>query len=449
MWTSRRRSLESTVDRDRDLAVNRTAKPAATYAPRSLRCFVDAPLALDDIESWLAQVDQRDAQVLALCSEKDRAGRIRRELPATGPLMGVPFGVKDLFSVDGLVTRAGSSLPPEELESPESSVVTRFKRAGAIVLGKTTTDEFAYAEPPATRNPWDPTRSPGGSSAGSAAAVAAGLCPFALGTQTSRSVIAPASFCGVVGVKPSHGRVPMDGIVPLSPSMDTAGFLAADVADADTIASVMIDDWSPAAPGEPRFGVPSKRFIDEMLDGEPAVAPFLAAVESLRSSGLELPVMEFQWERHTETVFRNGRSLLHGEMARVHARWWPRYRSHYRPKTAMGVEVGMKVSDDELEEMRAYCGLLRDEIHGDLDRARVDVFLLPAQPRPASVMGGPTGFGHTTTPWSLAGLPCVSVPLLETDGLPLGLQGVSRFHSDELLLKAMADLHTVVVRRER
>ena len=150
--------------------------------------------------------------------------------PASRPaLFGIPVGVKDLLYVDGMETRAGSYLPAEAFVSPEGTLVKRIRDLGGIILGKTETDEFAHSEPPVTRNPRNLKHSPGGSSAGSAAASAVGLSPINIGTQTFRSIIGPASFCGTMGYKPSWETIPSDGTVYMCESVDTLGFLAQDL----------------------------------------------------------------------------------------------------------------------------------------------------------------------------------------------------------------------------
>ena len=211
------------------------------------------------LEQVRVRIEQLDPDLRAFLPEADRWQRLRQEVAALDArtadsadrpaLYGVAVGVKDCIRVDGLSTRAGSALPPELFDGPEASVVTAVRAAGAVILGKTAMDEFAYSEPAATRNPHNLEHTPGGSSSGSAAAVAAGLCPLALGTQTSRSVIGPAAFCGVVGYKPSFGRIEIDGVIPLAPSFDTVGMLTQDVAGMRLGASALIPDWrSPASP---------------------------------------------------------------------------------------------------------------------------------------------------------------------------------------------------------
>src|SRR4051812_44415716 len=190
---------------------------------------------------WRRAVDRLEAvnpDVKAFLDEQDRRDRLARTAPVAGPLQGLPVGVKDLYRVDGLPTRAGSTLPEELFAGEQSWIVSQVCGAGGVVLGKTAMDEFAYCEPPPTRNPLDLTRSPDGSSGGSAAAVAAGICPAALGSQTLHSTIGPASACGIVGYKPSFGRWPFDG-VGLSASFDTLGFLADDLASLTRVVSVL------------------------------------------------------------------------------------------------------------------------------------------------------------------------------------------------------------------
>ena len=180
-----------------------------------------------------------------------------------GPLHGIPIGVKDIFDVFDWPTAAGSPLWKQSIARRDATVVGRLRQAGAIFLGKTATTQYASFDPSPTHNPWNPARTPGGSSSGSAAAVAAGLVPLALGTQTIGSVIRPAAYCGVVGFKPSHGRIPLDGVLPTSPTYDTLGTFTATVADAALAAESLCDDWHPerATSGRPVLGVPDGPYL--------------------------------------------------------------------------------------------------------------------------------------------------------------------------------------------
>src|SRR5262249_2824459 len=158
-------------------------------------------------------------------------------------LYGVLIGVKDIFRATGFPTRAGSRLPPELLAGDEASCVTLLKSRGALILGKTVTAEFAYIDPGPTRNPYNLDHTPGGSSSGSAAAVAAGYCSLALGTQTIGSVIRPASYCGIVGFKPSYDRIPTDGVIHVSKALDHVGLLMQDVPGMALAASILCREW--------------------------------------------------------------------------------------------------------------------------------------------------------------------------------------------------------------
>jgi Asp-tRNA(Asn)/Glu-tRNA(Gln) amidotransferase A subunit family amidase len=159
-------------------------------------------------------------------------------------LFGIPIAIKDLYHVSGFVTRAGSKLRPEILTAEEGEVIRKLKEVGALILGKTVSTEFAYFASGPTRNPHNIKHTPGGSSSGSAAAVAAGLTPLAFGTQTIGSIIRPAAYCGIVGFKPSQGRIPTDGIIPLSPTVDQIGFFTSDVESIKVVTSLMCRDWN-------------------------------------------------------------------------------------------------------------------------------------------------------------------------------------------------------------
>ena len=198
------------------------------------------------LEQLEGRMESREPQILAFVPEEGRFERLRPQAeellglhpdPLTRPpLFGVATGVKDVFRVDGFPTRAGSRLRPELLAGPEAACVSRLREAGVLVVGKTASTEFAYFAPAVTENPHRSGHTPGGSSSGSAAAVAAGLCDLALGTQTIGSVIRPAAFCGVVGFKPTHGLIPRSGVLLLSRALDHVGTFARSVEDAALLA---------------------------------------------------------------------------------------------------------------------------------------------------------------------------------------------------------------------
>lgn len=416
------------------------------------------------------RVDEVEPTVHALLPEPDRRRRLRRDVgggggdgsgaanPETPPtsaataggerragagsdeadrpaLFGVPVGVKDIIHVEGFATLAGTAVPPSLFAGPEAPVVTRLRDAGAVVLGKTVTAEFAGSEPGPTRNPHDPGHTPGGSSSGSAAAVAAGECPLALGTQTGGSVIRPAAFCGVVGVLPGAGRVSTDGVVPRSASVDRVGLLTQDVAGAALAASVVCDGWTPVdRPGRPTLGVPTGPLLDRPSDG--ALAAFRDAVEALAGAGFD--VVRTTAFADLDAVEERHRSLTRGELARVHGDWFDEYERLYRPRTADAVREGRTVTDDEVAEARAGRGTVREAVQARMDDAGIDVWVTPAAPGPAPGSIEGTGSSEMNRPWTYTGLPAVTVPAGTVEGLPVGLQCVSRLGADERLL-AWAD----------
>lgn len=401
------------------------------------------------------RIDVTEPTVQALLPEPGRQDRMIREAGALlarfpdpgqrAPLFGIPVGIKDLFRVDGFPTRAGSTLPPEAFEGPESTAASRLKRAGALILGKTSADEFAYGDPPETCNPHDPRRTPGGSSAGSAAAVATGICPLAIGTQTSRSIIAPASYCGVVGFKPSQGRIPVDGVVILSPFMDVVGLLAPDVAGAGLGASVLLDGWVPVDARRPVLGVPEGSYLDGLRD-EGWRFPFEAAIRRLEKGGLEIRRVALGWDAELDDICHTAMRVLHAEMAIEHRERFERFGPLYSQWSRSGVARGRGISEADLAAGRNEGLRLRAGIGARMDAAGVDLLLSPSQLGPAPPLGQQTGTGATTTPWSFAGLPCMSIPCGTVDALPVGLQGIGRHGADERLLSGMAVVGGIVDR---
>ena len=392
---------------------------------------------LDRLESLFRE---REPSLQAFLPEEGRFERLHREadtLPR-GPLHGMPVGVKDIFHVDGFPTRAGSRLSPEELRGPEAESVTRLKQAGALVLGKTVSTEFAYFAPGPTRNPHHPERTPGGSSSGSAAAVGAGLCPLALGTQTIGSIVRPAAFCGVVGFKPSYGRISTEGVIPLAPSLDHVGVFTPDVETAALAARVLIADWEDAAVGRrPVLGIPEGPYLSR--PSEEGQVHFHATCERLKRAGFEIwsmPVMP-----DFEEIETRHRRLVAAEAARVHEGWFRRFRSLYAPQTADLIKWGQSVSAAELEQDRAGCGKLRDELAASMDAHAIDLWLSPPALGPAPRGLASTGDPVMNLPWTHAGMPTLGLPAgLSREGMPMGLQIAGRFGADADLLAWGAEM---------
>lgn len=392
------------------------------------------------IEAFLEEAGRWDRwrAEAAVLREKFAAGNER-------PLLyGALVGVKDIYHVDGFVTRAGSELPPELFAGPEAVCVQRLRAAGALIAGKTVTTEFAFAEPGPTRNPHQPDHTPGGSSSGSAAAVAAGLCSLALGTQTIGSVIRPAAYCGIVGYKPSLGRIPPEGMVFFSRTIDHVGLFTQDVAGMQTAAAVLCDGWqSPVVEARadesalPVLGVPDGAYLAQT---EPeALAAFEAHLLMLQVAGCE--VRRIEAFADIEAWNQLHRRLVFGEFAREHAAFFEANRHLYRPRTVEAIEAGLAVGDAELAQLQARVVESRHEMHAKMDAEEIDIWVCPPAVGPAPFGLDSTGAPEMNLPWTHMGLPAMSVPMGKAEnGLPLGLQLIARFEQDEQLLQWAAML---------
>ncbi|MFK0291586.1 amidase [Streptomyces sp. NPDC090442] len=414
----------------------------------ALRSGADDPV--DAVRRTCDRIDAVDGRVRAFVPEPGRRARLlaaARELAATAPqgaggrpvLYGVPVGIKDIVHVNGLPTRAGSALPPEELAGPQATVVDRLLAAGALVAGKTVTAEFAVTAPGPTRNPHNTAHTPGGSSSGSAAAVAAGMVPLAIGTQTVGSMIRPAAYCGVVGFKPTYGRIPLAGVIPNAVGFDTLGCYATDVAGVALAAPVLCDGWrAAAAPGRPPvLGVPVGPYLDRA--GDEALRAFWAQREALTAAGhevREVPVMA-DFAGVVEQLFTMNRY----EVARAHARWFARHGAFYREQTAAAIHEGQPIGDAVYQDARERRAAFRERLAAAGADAGIDLWIAPAATGPAPADLTTTGSSIMCLPWSNAGLPSLSLPAgRAADGLPLGLQLVGRSAADEELLSWAAGI---------
>jgi Asp-tRNA(Asn)/Glu-tRNA(Gln) amidotransferase A subunit family amidase len=382
----------------------------------------------------LERLEAVDPDIEAFIGEPDRRLRLAASPAAGGPLHGWAVGVKDLYRVDGMPTRAGSELPASIFDGEESLIVSKLKQAGAVVLGKTAMDEFAYCEPPPTKNPHDLRRTPGGSSGGSAAAVAAGICRLAIGSQTLQSIVVPAAYCGVVGYKATYGRLGFDGIA-LAPSIDSVGFLARDVEDLRTGVSAVMPDWHDPGPSAPVLGILEPWGPPELVgDGWRAHETHL---EVLRRHGSELRPTTVPWNApdDLEVWGRRVGDLLHAEMALAHAPWFDRFAHLYRPRTAEAVRWGRAITAGRLAECRAAVPELAGLLQESASKAGIDGWICPSAGGVAPIGYRDTGDSTMTGLWSYAGLPAVSLPVFDgPDGMPLGIQLVAPPGRDEALL---------------
>ncbi|MCX4753884.1 amidase [Kitasatospora purpeofusca] len=427
----------------------------------SLRAGVPTPAV--HVDRLCARIEQVDPLIHAFVPEPGRADRLQAEARALAarhpdpaqapPLYGVAVGIKDILHVDGLPTHGGSVLPPGVLAGPQATVVDRLRAAGALVAGKTVTAEFAGSAPGRTRNPHRPEHTPGGSSSGSAAAVAAGLVPLAIGTQTIGSVVRPAAYCGVVGFRPTFGRIPTAGVLPNAPSLDTVGLFTADLAGAALAAPLLCDDWDDAAgpddgenggawsDGAPVLGVPVGPYLDRA--GPEARQAFDRQLALLAARGLTVRRLDLlpdfdELERQAQTVNRF-------EMAASHKDWFARFGDLYRPETAASIRHGRTVDPaDRAAALRARTAF-RERLAERRQRAGVDLLLAPSATGPAPLGLGSTGSAVMSLPWSFAGLPALSLPAgVTAAGLPLGLQVVGEAGADERLLALAAVLEQVL-----
>lgn len=398
------------------------------------------------LSDYLAELEKRFAelepQVQAFVPEPGRFERLRQEARALQtaypepksrpPLFGLPVGVKDIFHVNNFATRAGSQLPPEVLAGEEATVVTALRNKGALILGKTQTTEFAYFAPGPTRNPCNLEHTPGGSSSGSAAAVAAGLSPLTLGTQTIGSVNRPAAFCGVVGYKPSYDRLSRAGVIPLSPSLDHVGLFANDVAGLEIVTGLLCDEWQPVEPArDPVLGVPTGIYLEQASpEGR---AQFAETCARLRAAGLVMKTIPI-FDDFADIVRRHNQ-LLAAEAAQVHRQWFAAYSDHYHPTTAALLRQGEQIPADVVQEAEEGRKVLRQQLLDLMDEYVIDLWISPAAPGPAPAGLQSTGDPIMNLPWTQSGLPTISLPSgVNGQGLPFGLQVTGRWYQDEVML---------------
>ena len=347
------------------------------------------------------------------------------------PLFGLPIGVKDIFHVDGFETRAGSQLPIEVLAGNQAECVTRLKEAGALVLGKTITTEFAYFVPGPTRNPHNPAHTPGGSSSGSAAAVGAGLCTLALGTQTIGSINRPAAFCGVFGFKPSYDRISKEGVIPLAPSLDHVGIITSDLPGAALVASLICNVWRTVeARDDLVLGIPRGSYLDKASDA--GRQHFEDTIPKLQRAGFEIVEVEL-FSNLGELVERHN-VIVAAEAAQSHAEWFKMHQEKYHERTAALIRKGQEIEASQLKTAIDGRLELRSQLTAQMDEHNVDFWITPSAPGPAPVGLDSTGDPIMNLPWTHSGLPSLTLPSGRNhDGLPLALQIVGRWYDDEAL----------------
>lgn len=396
------------------------------------------------------------AHVLAQAEEAEARRKSGRPV---GPLNGIPVAVKDVIDTEDMPTERGTPLDAGRRPRHSAAVVNRLRAAGAVVFAKTTTAELAYLTPGKTKNPRDRNRTPGGSSSGSAAAVAANMVPLAIGTQTNGSVIRPASFCGVVGFKPSFGLIARTGILPLAPPLDTVGVFARTVEDA----ALLADAIAGGDGGDPdsNFAAPP-RLLETALS-KPPVKPDFAFV---RSPAWEkaAPETKAGFDELAATLGERCKAM---DLPETYGECFPTLRTimlagmahhlrRYEERGGETISAGLREALAEGRRIAAtdYLAALdwRTAAAASLDQAfeRFDVLITPAAIGEAPVGLQSTGDPAFCTLWTLAGLPTVTLPLLEgPNGLPVGVQLVGRHGYDGRLLRSARWLMDFLANEDR
>jgi len=372
------------------------------------------------LTQWLNASRAARASALQPCLDRIRAMdpsiqawvQVSPQKPTgNGRLSEIPFGVKDIIETQGLATEYGSPIYRGRIGTSDAAIVREMRQRGAILLGKTQCTAFAYRTPGPTRNPRDLAHTPGGSSSGSAAAVAAGMVPVALGTQTRGSVLRPASYCGVTGFKTSYGLLPMEGVLPLAGSLDTLGFFTHTPADMLTLWKSMgysagrTEDFALGAPEPP-------------LEVEPAMREaFQTALSRLRNAGatvrpVDIAQMLDQLNQATNTV-------MFYEGARFHEQRFNEYGSQLADLAQL-VRDGLKISLERYDQARQFIAECKVRVT-EVFKA-TPVILVPAATGPAPLGLASTGDARMNAPWTALGTPAISIPMPVANALPLGLQ---------------------------
>ncbi|MCA9011651.1 MAG: amidase, partial [Planctomycetaceae bacterium] len=354
---------------------------------------------------------------------------------AHGVLHGIPIGIKDIVDVAGTVTGAGSPLRMKSAlpAARDASLVTALRRAGAIILGKTVTTQFACFDPPRTQNPHGAGRTPGGSSSGSAAAVAAGMIPAAIGSQTGGSITRPASYCGVCGMKPTFGTVSLDGVIPVAPSLDHPGPLARTVGDLRIMLQALsgitdvvskISDVNQMKLGRLRG------FFDDRVD--PQLNESLNSTFD-RLSSMGVVIMDLNVPDEFCGVLEHHRRIMAKELAAWHRERFHLHQDDYGPCVTTLIEEGLRTSDEDYAASKSHQRALTRAMAA-LFGGSFDALLTPAAPGPAPD-AATTGDPCMNSPWSYTGLPTVSFPIGHTaDGFPLAIQLAGPHQQDWQLL---------------
>ncbi|MDA3872106.1 MAG: amidase [Candidatus Marinimicrobia bacterium] len=390
------------------------------------------------------KIDKWDFNIKAFLPEPNRRKRLHQDLKELYQklpnqkerpiLFGIPIGVKDIFHVDGFETKAGSNLPSKIFQDKEAEVVYKLKKAGALILGKTVTTEFAYFHPGPTCNPHNFSHTPGGSSSGSAAAVAAGFCTLTLGTQTIGSISRPAAFCGIIGFKPSFGRISTKGVIPFSRSADHIGFFTQDLEGSKIIASILCKNWidkKAEIQRNPVLGIPAGKYLQQA--STEILATFWKTVEKLKQKGFEIrsiPVFD-----NIAEINNLHRSMNAAEFAEVHKNWFNEYKNKYHQASIDLIEKGRSVPTELLDNAIKGRIQLRKQLEQLQHENGIDLWISPSAPTTAPRGLEFTGNPVMNLPWTYAGIPTISIPFGLSNNLPFGIQFAGKYNEDETLFR--------------
>ena len=397
------------------------------------------------VQACLSRIDARESELGAFTTYDAQAALAAAckadQSKPKGPIHGVPFGIKDIIDTEQFPTAWGTSFYADHQPTRNASCVELFIQAGAIPIGKTVTTEFAYFKPGKTANPHNLGHTPGGSSSGSAAAVADAMLPFGFGSQTAASLIRPAAYCGVPGYKASHGSFDLQGVMALAPSLDTLGFLAREVEDFELARSVLCGskpapevDQQKATPRISLFRGPHWQEGSVDMRDVCQRAMFQLADAGAVTGELASPEIFTELSECQKTVMAY-------EVARARVFEFNRYQSDISLQFRELFESGLLISRRDYE---AACST-RNRAKRILDTLFVDcdVILTPAAPGEAPAGLNATGDPLYSRSWNLLQVPCVSIPFGRgQNGLPLSVQLVARFGDDDALLAASKWVHT-------
>jgi Asp-tRNA(Asn)/Glu-tRNA(Gln) amidotransferase A subunit family amidase len=379
----------------------------------------------DEVQRCLRTIAKLDPKIHAWVEVNPQAA------PAKGSLAGIPFGVKDIVEAKGLATEYGSPLYKGRVGTKDASIIRDLRRRGAILLGKTVTTAFACRTPGPTRNPHNLRHTPGGSSSGSAAAVAAGMVPFAIGQQTRGSIIRPASYCGVTGFKPTFGVLPMQGVLRLSKSLDTLGYFTHTPADMLALWKALGNEIGKLEKFV--FGVP-----DTLAGCESEmVYAFSETISLLRKSGLQ--IKEVAIGKLLEQLDEANNIIMFYEGARVYEAHLKEFGERFDPSVSQIVRDGIKIRAAEYRRIRRFIAQARAVISKLF--CATPVILTPAATGPAPLGLESTGDPRMNSPWTVLGTPAITLPMPSGRSLPLGLQLTADLNNDARALQAAVQLY--------